>query len=36
VTEKGGGRVNMVQKVSKHVCKCKNDTCGTAPGNQEE
>jgi hypothetical protein len=27
VAEKGGRRVNMVQKLCTHVCKCKNDTC---------
>jgi hypothetical protein len=24
--EKGGRRVNMVQKMCTHACKCKNDT----------
>jgi hypothetical protein len=24
---KGSRRVNMVQKMCTHVCKCKNDTC---------
>jgi hypothetical protein len=27
VVEKGSRRVNMVQKMGTHVCKCKNDTC---------
>jgi hypothetical protein len=27
VMGKGGRRVNMVQKMCKHVSKCKNDTC---------
>jgi hypothetical protein len=27
VQEKGGKRVNTVQKIYKHVGKCKNDTC---------
>jgi proteasome lid subunit RPN8/RPN11 len=24
---KGGGRLNTVQKMCTHACKCKNDTC---------
>jgi hypothetical protein len=27
VAGKGSRRVNMVQKMCTHVCKCKNDTC---------
>jgi hypothetical protein len=27
VAEKGGRRMNMVQKMCTHVCKCKNGTC---------
>jgi hypothetical protein len=27
VAGKGGRRMNMVQKLHAHVCKCKNDTC---------
>jgi hypothetical protein len=25
--EKGSGRVNIVQILCTHVCKCRNDTC---------
>jgi hypothetical protein len=28
VTGKGEKRVNTMQKIFTHVCKCKNDTCG--------
>jgi hypothetical protein len=27
VAQKGYGRVNTVQKMCRHACKCKNETC---------
>jgi hypothetical protein len=34
VAGKGGGRVNMVQKMYTHTCKCRDDTCLNHSKNQ--
>jgi hypothetical protein len=35
VVGKGGGRVNMVQKMCTHECICKNDACWNYSRNWE-